>query len=157
MRLVSVVRQDQGPDAPWHWVTKVYGQSLKATLQLYQVTFLAASWNLLPISIVAYFPTLRPIWMRIFHSSPDSSVSRSSQTSRIITIGGSGPSSGKQNHNEMDESLLASTIDEPAHSLRRISGSSKTEHKIVYAPKNGIYTARVTFEGYELDEMSSPK
>lgn len=155
MRFVSVIREDQGPDASWHWVNQGLWAITECHFAIISGKTSSHLSKLLADVQVACLPTLRPIWVRIFGSSPSPSELGLSRTPHVTTIGGSGASSGKQKRKEVDESLLASSMDDSEHPFRKISDSGESGDQIVYAPKGGVYTARATFEGYELEEASS--
>ncbi|KAF2798691.1 hypothetical protein K505DRAFT_346385 [Melanomma pulvis-pyrius CBS 109.77] len=138
MRLVSVVRQNQGPDAPWHWVD----QGLWAITEGHFAI------------ISACLPALRPVWIRLFQSSQSKSEPTTGRTPHIWTIGGSGPSSRKRSHKVVDESLLLPTVDDSTHPFQPIPDTIEAVHETIYAPEQGVLTTRATLEGYELNQIS---
>ncbi|KAF2677641.1 hypothetical protein K458DRAFT_491699 [Lentithecium fluviatile CBS 122367] len=138
MRLISVIRQDQGPDPMWHWVDQGLWAITEGNFAI----------------ICACLPALRPVWMRLFRSTK-TTPQQSTSAPRLWTIGGRGPSSGKRSRKNLDDSLLAPTINSTVHPFEPISDSNEEANEVIYAPTSGDYTARAKLENYELSKLES--
>ncbi|ORY01677.1 hypothetical protein BCR34DRAFT_574724 [Clohesyomyces aquaticus] len=136
MTLVSVLRQDPGPDSPWNWVDQgLWGNS--------EVHFAIIS---------ACLPVLRPVWLQLFKTSQPISTASKRPSSRVRTIG-SASRSERRNRGKGDDSLLVSTVNSSRHTFVPIPDSNEDISNSIYAPKNGVYTERARLEGYELDDL----
>ncbi|KAF2726503.1 hypothetical protein EJ04DRAFT_453232 [Polyplosphaeria fusca] len=97
LRLISVVRQDQGPDASWNWVDQGIWAVIESNFAI----------------ISACLPTLRPIWTWMLGSSSNNTESPTSSGPRVLTIG-SGPSKSNRKRTAGD-SLLEGTVTDFEH------------------------------------------